>query len=171
MDNLIKIKEAQNIDDYLEVKKLILEYVSWLKVEGGHEIKVTLSSQNLDKELDTLPVTYGYPDGAIFLALKNNKAIAVAGIKRFNNKECEVKRMFVQPGSRGLGIGRLLLTKCIEIAKRLNYETIKLDTTGFMKSAIKLYFDCGFIEIQAYRQNTHKEARYFELDLKKSLTD
>jgi carbonic anhydrase len=166
MDNQVIIKEAQNTEDLFEARKLILEYVNWLGNEGGPEVKITLASQNFDKELDTLNVTYGYPDGAIFLAIKSDKAVAVGGIKRFNDRECEVKRMFVQPGSRGAGIGKLLLTKCIEAAKSLHYETIKLDTADFMKSAIKLYTDAGFVEIAAYRYNTHKEARYFELDLK-----
>ena len=75
--------------------------------------------------------------------------------------------MFVQPGSRGLGIGKLLLASCINIAKKLNYVTIKLDTADFMKSAIKLYTENGFVEIPAYRFNPYDEARYFELNLEK----
>lgn len=45
--------------------------------------------------------------------------------------------MFVQSDNRGFGIGKLLLTECIEIAKKINYDTIKLDTADFMKSAIQ----------------------------------
>ena len=171
MEKPVKIKEAQNINDFSEAKKLILEYIEWLGISGGPEVKAILSSQNFDKEMETLPITYGSPDGGVFLAMVNDKAVAVAGIKRFNDKECEVKRMYVQPASRGLGIGKLLLTKCIETAKRLNYDAIKLDTIDSMKSAIKLYTDNGFVEIHAYRHNTHEEARYFELDLKKKLTN
>ncbi len=63
--------------------------------------------------------------------------------------------MYVKPESRGFGIGKLLLTRCIEIAKRLHYEKVKLDTADFMKSAIKLYVDSGFIEIPAYRHNPY----------------
>ena len=169
MENPVLIKEAKNKNDFTEAKELILEYTEWLEITGGPEVKAILASQNFDKEMETLPVMYGYPDGGIFLAMIKNKAVAVAGIKRFNKKECEVKRMFVQPASRGLGIGKLLLTKCIEAANNLNYEIVKLDTIDSMKSAIKLYTDNGFVEIQAYRPNTHEDARYFELDLKKML--
>jgi carbonic anhydrase len=159
MENEIKIKRAQNGGDFFAAKELILEYVRWLGID--------LSFQNFDKEMDTLPATYGNPDGGLFIALRNEKPVGVAGIKRFNERECEVKRMFVQPDSRGFGIGKLLLTECIKIAKRLNYETIKLDTADFMKSAIKLYTDNGFVEIPAYRHNPLELARYFELGLKK----
>lgn len=158
MEELIQIKEVLDTADFLIAKELILEYVEWLGID--------LSFQNFDKEINTLQVTYSKPDGALFIALKNDKAVGVAGIKRFNEKECELKRMFVQTGSRGLGIGKLLLAKCIAIAKSLNYYTIKLDTADFMKSAIKLYTDNGFAEIAAYRYNPYDEARYFELNLK-----
>jgi GNAT superfamily N-acetyltransferase len=158
MDHQIEIKEVKNETDFLVAKELILEYVKWLGID--------LSFQNFDKEIDTLQVTYGEPDGGLCLALRDNKAVGVAGIKRFDDRECELKRMFVQPGSRGFGIGKLILTRCIEIAKKLNYDTIKLDTADFMKSAVKLYIDNGFVEIPAYRYNPYDEARYFELNLK-----
>ena len=161
MKKQVEITEVKNEGEFLEAKELILEYVKWLGID--------LSFQNFDKEIDILQVTYGHPDGGLCLALRNNKAVAVAGIKRFNDRECELKRMFVQPGSRGFGIGKLLLTRCIELAKKLNYDTIKLDTADFMKSAIKLYTDNGFVEIPAYRFNPHDEARYFELNLKTTL--
>jgi len=108
---------------------------------------------------------YGDPDGGLVLARINDKAVGVAGIRKYADRECELKRMFVKPESRGLGIGKLLITACIEIAKKLNYDIIKLDTADFMKSAIKLYVDNGFIEIPAYRYNPHEAARYFELKI------
>ena len=161
MNHQIEIKEVKNETDFLVAKELILEYVKWLGID--------LSFQNFDKEINNLQVTYGEPDGGLCIGLRNKDAVAVAGIKRFNDRECELKRMFVQPGSRGFGIGKLLLTRCIEIAKKLNYDTIKLDTADFMKSAIKLYTDNGFVEIPAYRYNPYEEARYFELNLKTTL--
>lgn len=169
MKNEIEIKEAKSALDFSAAKVLILEYVAWLGEAGGAEVKAVLASQNFDKEMETLPITYGYPDGALFLVMVNENVVGVAGIKRFNAKECEVKRMYVQENARGLGIGKLLITMCINVAKKLNYEMIKLDSADFMLSAIKLYTDHGFVEIEAYRENTHKGAKYFELDLCKTM--
>jgi len=158
IENSIELKEVKTEEDFSKAKILILEYVTWLGID--------LSFQNFDHELNTLPETYGSPNGGLCIVLRDNKAVGVAGIKRFSETECEVKRMYVQPESRSLGIGKLLITQCIEIAKRLNYNTIKLDTADFMKSAIKLYSDSGFIEIPAYRHNPYDEARFFEMKLK-----
>jgi len=159
MENRIQLKLARTTADFLVAKKLIIEYAEWLAFD--------LSFQNFNDELNTLAQTYGDKNGGLFIATKNDEAVGVAGIKRFSDNECEVKRMFVQADSRGLGIGKLLLTSCIELAIKLNYQVIKLDTADFMKPAIKLYTDNGFTEISAYRHNPHEEARYFELDIKK----
>ncbi len=159
MNNNIEVKQAQNPEDFSTAKILILEYTAWLGID--------LSFQNFDAEIATMPTTFGDPNGALFIVFYNNNPVGVAGIKRFSSHECEVKRMFVQPSSRGLGIGEILLSNCIESAKKLNYSKIKLDTAAFMKSAIKLYANHGFIEIPAYRDNPYEEAKFFELDLNK----
>lgn len=158
----ITIKAVKSNADFLAAKELILEYVAWLGID--------LSFQNFNTEMDTMPETYSPPHGSLFIAVRDEKAIGVAGIKRFSETVCEVKRMYVKPEGRGMGIGQLLLTKCIEMAKELHYEMIKLDTSEYMKSAIKLYRENGFVEISSYRYNPHKEARFFELDLKTKVT-
>ncbi len=157
MQNKITILKAVTEQDYLAARALIVEYVQWLGMD--------LSFQNFDHEMNTLDTTYSSPDGGLFIAFKNEAAVGVGGIKRFSNTECEVKRMFVQPAGRGLGIGKLLLTDCIELARQLKYKTIKLDTADFMQAAIKLYVENGFTETIAYRFNPHEQARYFELQL------
>lgn len=158
MKNSIEIKMAETATDFANAKKLILEYVDWLGID--------LSFQNFDKEMAGLPEMYNHKDGGLFIAYINEEAVGIAGIRRFNKNDGEIKRMFVQPNSRGLGIGQLLLNHCIDNARKLNYDTIKLDTADFMKSAIKLYTDHGFKEISAYRHNPHESAKYFELNLK-----
>ena len=159
MKNQIEIKAAHTPADFLVAKELILEYIEWLAFD--------LAFQHIDKELNSLPEMYGGPDGGLVFASINGKAVGVAGIRKYTDKECELKRMYVKPESRGLGIGKLLLTACVEIAKKCNYDVIKLDTTDTMKSAIKIYVDNGFIEIPAYRYNPHEAARYFELKISK----
>ena len=159
MENLVEIKKAQTATDFSHAKELILEYVAWLGLD--------LSFQNFDKEMETLPDMYGSGSGGLFIAFKNGEALGVAGIRKFGEKDGEVKRMYVKPNNRGLGIGQLLLSACLETARTLQYESVKLDTVDFMTSAFKLYKDNGFVEIAAYRHNPHESAKYFELNLKK----
>ena len=157
MENSVEIKMAQTATNFLNSRELILEYVAWLGID--------LSFQNFDKEMEGLPEMYSPTEGGLYLAYINGEAVGVAGLRRFGERDGELKRMFVKPNNRGLGIGQLLLSACLESARALQYESVKLDTADFMTSAIKLYKDNGFTEIEAYRHNPHESARYFELKL------
>jgi putative acetyltransferase len=153
----IEIKPASTPGEFLHAKALIQEYVTWLGFD--------LAFQNLDAEMADLAKMYNPADGGLFIAYLNHQPVGVAGLRKFHTTEAEVKRMYVTDSAKGLGIGKQLLRKCIETAKTLGYKSIKLDTAAFMKAAIKLYTDQGFVEIDAYRFNPHDHARYFELDL------
>ena len=159
MKNLaINIKTAKNAKDFSAGKEIILEYVEWLGID--------LSFQDFEKEINNLQEIYSEPNGGLILASINNKIVGVAGIRRFENKDCELKRMYVKKDYRNSGIGRLMLEYAIKLAKKLNYDRIKLDTHDSMKIAIKLYLDYGFKEISSYRYNPNESTRYFELKLK-----
>lgn len=160
MNRNVEIRLAQHPQDYLDAKQLIMEYVAWLGFD--------LAFQNFDKEMADLPAMYNKHDGGFFLAYLDGIPVGIAGVRRFSAADAEVKRMFVRDEAKGMGIGKLLLRKCIETSKDLNYNSIKLDTADFMNAAIKLYSDHGFVEIPAYRFNPHEHAKYFELDLKRN---
>ncbi len=153
----IDIRLAQSEADFKATKQLILAYVTWLGID--------LSFQNFDAEMAGLSTVYAAPNGGLLLATVAGVPAGVAGIKKFTDTDCELKRMFVGAECRKLGVGKQLLTEAIILAKNLRYETIKLDTADFMKEAINLYVGAGFVEIPPYRFNPHEEARYFELVL------
>jgi putative acetyltransferase len=153
----IKIKTAKSVKDFSEGKEIILEYVNWLGID--------LSFQNFENEVNNLQEMYSEPNGGLILALMNYKTVGVVGIRKFEKKDCELKRMYVKMDYRNLGIGKLILEYAIELAKKLGYERIKLDTHDSMRTAIKLYIDYGFEEIESYRYNPNELTRYFELTL------
>lgn len=154
----IDIAIAKTTAHFAEARKIIFEYVAWLGLD--------LSFQNFDEEINNLESMYIHPDGGLVLASVNGKTAGIAGIRKFENGICELKRMFVKESFRKMGIGKRLMHETIELATRLNYESIKLDTADFMQDAIKLYQANGFVEIPAYRYNPHKSARFFELKVK-----
>lgn len=151
------IIRATTVTQYEEAALLIREYAAWLNFD--------LSFQNFEAEMASLPRMYNDSDGGLFIAYFDGQPAGVIGLRRLEGLQGEIKRMFVKESARGHGIGRMLLGKCIEAAKLLNYRLLRLDTADFMKPAIKLYEDQGFIEIPAYRYNPAKGARYFELKL------
>jgi GNAT superfamily N-acetyltransferase len=91
------------------------------------------------------------PDG-IFLVVRDDdgRAVGCGGICRFDDTRAELKRMYVVPDSRGLGLGRRLLVELEERARALGYAGIVLETGDKQPESIGLYESAGFARIPCY---------------------
>jgi ribosomal protein S18 acetylase RimI-like enzyme len=76
-----------------------------------------------------------------------------------------MKRLYVTPQVRRLGIGRALAIAVIEQARKIGYTRMRLDTVASMKAARALYKSLGFKEIEPYRYNPLEGATFMELKL------
>jgi ribosomal protein S18 acetylase RimI-like enzyme len=129
--------------DIEDIVRLFREYES--------HIGVDLSYQDFATELSTLPGKYAPPAGQLLVARDaRQSAIGCVALRPLNNRTCEMKRLFVSPGGRGLGLGRALASAIIEEGKRLGYAEIRLDTLPSMQVAIGLYKELGFVPVDPY---------------------
>lgn len=67
-----------------------------------------------------------------------------AGLYPLNPEDVEIRKMYLLPELRGLGIGRRLLNEAIEDARRLGYRRVRLETASVLQEAIALYRSAGF---------------------------
>ena len=133
--------------------------------EYGRSLGIDLSFQDFPRELETLPGKYAPPDGAAILALVGGAACGCVALRKIEEGSCEMKRLYVRPDARGLGIGAELVRRIIDVARARGYRVMRLDTLPDMKSAIALYTSFGFRQIPAYTYNPIHGAVYMEKTL------
>jgi putative acetyltransferase len=148
---------AQTEEQYKAAKTLFSEYASWLNID--------LCFQNFNKELAEIEIMYNEKDGGIVLCVDDDKYIGCSAIRKIDDTTCELKRMWVQPLHQGKKFGEALLNECINIAKKLNYKQIRLDTLSRLQPAIHLYKKYGFVETTAYYKNPNADVVYMKMDI------
>lgn len=153
----VAIGAAAGAADMETVRALFIEYQRWLGVD--------LCFQGFEAELATLPGQYAPPTGGLWLARVDGALAGTVGLRPLQAGVCEMKRLWVRPAYRGLGLGRRLAATSIEAARRGGYRDMVLDTLGHMAAARALYGSLGFREIPAYYDNPLADVRYLELDL------
>ena len=142
-----------------------IEIARSLFLEYAKELNVDLCFQGFAAELRDLPGKYGPPDGALLLATKDQRAVGCVALRRFTPTDAEMKRLYIQPPYRHLGIGRLLARCIAERARELGYRRVVLDTLVSMQGAQALYRCLGFVSIEPYYDNPLPGALYFAKDL------
>jgi len=149
---MVKIAQAASIDDIATIRVLFREYQELLGVD--------LCFQGFEAEVSGLPGDYAPPGGRLLLANHGDTPVGCVALRRVEASRSEMKRLFVRPVVRGLGVGRALVEFVLDEARAIGYSEIVLDTLPSMKEAQQLYERFGFREIPPYRSNPITGTRY-----------
>lgn len=157
------IDAVSSSEDLEAIKLLFAAYAKWLDLD--------LSFQDFSQELAALPGKYTPPTGQLLLARssESGEALGCVGMRPLPTagpRCCEMKRLYVLPAARGLGLGKALALRLIDEASKLGYNLIKLDTLSRMTSAIELYRGLGFIKCERYYDTPLDDTLFLELDLR-----
>jgi GNAT superfamily N-acetyltransferase len=88
--------------------------------------------------------------GTFLVARDGEQAVACGAIRLLDPISAEVKRMYVEPGQRGRGVGKAVLTALEAAARQLGVERLALETGTFQHAAIALYKGAGFTQIDCW---------------------
>ncbi len=164
------IREAIDATDIATVRALMAEYGDYLAANPAGAAKICI--QGYREELESLPGHYAAPGGAMLLAESSEGhplgcvALKPIQARHAGERACELKRLWVRPEARGLGLGRALMLAAIASARKLGYDALYLDTVpAAMPEANALYARLGFVEVPRYNENAVPGIVFFRRDL------
>jgi putative acetyltransferase len=153
----VELVPAQTPELIAVARRLFREYAD--------AIGVDLEYQGFSAELAALPTPYEPPHGALFIAKVDGNAAGCVALRRLDDNSAEMKRLYVRPGFRSLGLAKRLVAAVVLAARRGGYSELRLDTLPSMASAQALYRKLGFSQIPPYN-NTHLPGtRFYALRL------
>jgi ribosomal protein S18 acetylase RimI-like enzyme len=155
----VSVTEPSSPEQMNSVREIFLEYAGTLSVD--------LRFQGFERELQELPGEYSPPRGTLLLAMVNNQVAGCCALRPLDSADepnaSEMKRLYVRPAFRRLGLGRQLAEAVMDAARRYGYSSIFLDTLDEMETARALYEDLGFEEIPPYYHNPLPGAHYLRV--------
>jgi ribosomal protein S18 acetylase RimI-like enzyme len=151
------IRPARIPDDIPEVRQLFLEYAAGLGF--------SLCFQNFDAELASLPGKYAPPTGLLLVAGTDAVLVGCVALREHQPAVGELKRLFVRPEFRRLGLGRQLLNRILAEAMNAGYREVVFDTLPVMTDALRIYEKLGFVATEPYCVNPVEGALFFRKTL------
>ena len=158
----IELRRPTTPDDLADAVRILRQYAASLDID--------LCFQNFEAELASLPGEYAAPGGQLLVAYVDGELAGCGALRPLADADyanaCEMKRLFVGPGFRRLGLGRVLAQALLDEARRAGYSAMLLDTLDDMEAARELYASLGFVEIPPYYFNPIAGAHYLKAELK-----
>ena len=161
VESNISVRRADGDADVALGKALFFEY--------AESLDSSLCFQGFDVEMERFPGSYGPPRGCLLVGFVGGELAGVVGLRPISvsgdDGLCEMKRLYVRPGSRNLGIGQRLVRDVISEARSRSYRAMRLDTLPSMKSAREIYGAFGFKPIGNYNESPLDGIEHFGLDV------
>src|SRR5262249_44940785 len=105
------------------------------------------------------------PAGLFAVATLHGAPIGCGGLKSHGRRPAELKRMWVAPSARGLGLGRRLLTELERLAEDHGVRVLRLETNRNLTEAIALYHSAGYREVPPFNNEPYAH-HWFEKRLR-----
>lgn len=160
---------AGNIDDLEQLRELALR--SWAQFQDELTVENWQKLFNILNDKETYIELLGNSE-CIVCEAANKDIIGMAFLVPSGNATeiykaewCIIRFLSVDPTYSGLGIGRQLTEKCIELAKSNSEQTIALHTSEMMNTARHIYERLGFTILREIDPRFGKKYWLYTLDL------
>ena len=141
---------AASTESHLDgVRRLMRGFVAWQHVRHAADramIDRYFDNAAFEAELAGLPGAFAPPEGRLLVAVEDGVVAGTVALRNVGGGVSEMKRMFVDPGYHGRGVGRLLGEAIVVEAAAAGYAKMRLDTGPRQVEALGLYRRLGFVE-------------------------
>jgi DNA-binding MarR family transcriptional regulator/GNAT superfamily N-acetyltransferase len=111
-----------------------------------------------------LPHEVRPPAGQFFVAYLHGEPIGCGAVKHHPDAPAEIKRMWITPRARGLGLGRRLLEKLEACAFAAGARVARIETSAALAEALALYRSAGWVEVSRFNDEPFAD-HWFEKQL------
>lgn len=105
-----------------------------------------------------------HPNGTFVVAKLDDMPLGCVAVKGHGGAWAEIKRMWIAPAARGLGLARRMMSAAEDAARDLSITTLRLDTNSVLVEAVGLYRSMGWTEIDRYNDDPYPDL-FFEKKL------
>jgi len=141
-----------------EIRKRDNPYIARVIYKVMSEFQLNVPGSSLqDEEVKAMYEAYSGESDLYLVVSRGDEILGGAGISRLDGSEesvCELKKMYLLPEIRGLGMGEELLQSCLEAARGAGFEMCYLETIREMTTARSLYKKFGFEPLETPMGNT-----------------
>ena len=131
-----------------DARRAVRAYVTELaqRFDGGFDPALSISAS--DEEMSP-------PAGLFLIATLHGEPAGCGALKFRPGAPTEIKRMWVAPEARGLGLGRRLLAELEARAAARGARTLRLETNRALAEAMSLYRSAGYREVAAFNDEPY----------------
>ena len=101
------------------------------------------------------------PVGLLLVARLREEPVGCGALKLHGAEPAEIKRMWVAPAARGLGVGRRILSELEQRARERRVGLVRLETNKTLREAMGLYRSAGYVEVDAFNDEPYAQ-HWFE---------
>ncbi|NJM41739.1 MAG: GNAT family N-acetyltransferase, partial [Anaerolineae bacterium] len=148
----MKIVPASTPDHIEQFRALLNEY-------GQSMAEPSISS--IWNDIATLPGRYAPPHGRMVLGFVDGVLVGCGALSQVNERDGEMKRVYVTPTHRGKGYGRALAWAIVDEARQAGYRRVVLSSWGYNEAPIKLYRAMGFTDIAPFKKADYADQLVF----------
>jgi ribosomal protein S18 acetylase RimI-like enzyme len=102
-----------------------------------------------------------HPRGAFLLAMQDGMPIGCIGLKGTDKGYAELKRLWIAPTARGMGLAQRMMREAEAKARDLGISCLRLDTNSVLSDAVAMYHKLGWYEIERFNEDPYPDL-FFE---------